>query len=1132
MQEQGGPKPKPQNLRFNRIKPGISGSNVQPAVSFPDDDDTGWYIDADHNVVLVLNGVDHTISGKNRTIHKNPLCIKDVSYIPQNIKEDYGTLYKKKGHPGLWWKTNTGEVDLTTNLNVYNSSEVVLDDEMLTESEVAFCLPVKFDDAELKQQISLLQEQIKKLSKAPIYDVVFSNKIASKIIGCDVLKVNNTVFLDKDESTCWKNMEDAVALIFKNALILSASNLGLSLNTTLILQDQESSKPTLSTEGHLYKKVGSDSLWWSTNNVNVELNKPHKTLNALDGSLSAPSISFEHEPNTGFYKLEKGGFAVAVLGSKVYNMNYNSVEVFKPVLLYDVNSGVGKLHKKPNDYNLWWTVDGEDHCLTQVDHLEKSNVDSLEQRVTVLEESNVDNLEQRLTILERKEEVENLKINLGSIVTKLSELENSSNLDQIKELLTSDLNQSKSELMAQINELKTTLNKYKSHPETLLILNSTVLDLRNKLNSLTLPTTQEVVVDEKLLERITSLESRPVLDVTGITNLIKDTVENYKSDLEKIYSNVVETTGKLDEANINITQLTSLSDVLTSKVGILEVNEEALTSTIAQLQVNNEELTSSVSSVVEQVKVNNEALTTVVSSVAEQVKVNNEALTNKTATLEVNQEALTNKTATLEVNQEALTNKTATLEVNQEALTTVVSSLAEQVKVNQEALTTDLAQVKVNQEALTTDLAQVKVNNEALTTDLAQVKVNNEALTTDLAQVKVNNEALTTDLAQVKVNNEALTNKVTNIVEEINEVNTSISQHQVTIDKVQLNDSMIKNDNNILLHCKFNSTPVAICTGLNLATDEPIKEGDVVYCDVDGKAHKLNSNVWASDLGAQQLYQTSTVVRCEAFGVSCIVEYNEEQNNVLCWLEKDGVTTEKKKLFSADVLPPNYTLNLVLIPGEVAVCCYKNYKTFIMLPADITDDLLIGETIYDNDSDDSLALLYDLYHGILYSVERTISNALFLQVYDIYGMSFRILKSKRLPGQNLTFVDFRQLDNNTLLLWYKESNTQVAQHVETDTLAFLDKCITENESLYYTAEQRIEHTRVVGLAQSDAVENMCSVVLRSQVFNSSISLKEHVGSRMYLTTHNEKSFPNNLSNSVVGSVLTVVVVNEFTMLVL
>lgn len=309
-----------------------------------------------------------------------------------------------------------------------------------------------------------------------------------------------------------------------------------------------------------------------------------------------------------------------------------------------------------------------------------------------------------------------------------------------------------------------------------------------------------------------------------------------------------------------------------------------------------------------------------------------------------------------------------------------------------------------------------------------------------------------------------------------------------------------------------------------------------------------------------------------------IVMYSVELNNfeAALFAVNPGTSNPIQKGYSQSsfatnpITGDNKTCKTLLLPGQVVVCSYSNYKTFLLLPSSYMSAFDTGGDVVDNDSSDCVDMIYDAQNAVIISVEKTISNTSFLQIYDIFGLDITQMRSKKIgnstviplglglnpltdnftlfysnaeaDGQifaqlfnhdgeliNLGLIyiqpsgalynsiltqDNIPVPNNGKLVWYKAGN---------HNYVCWPNGTTGTTSAIFNDNYGIQPAAFIGFADvfngDVKTNNICSVVLKGQIYNNVINLPiNYVGKKIYLDNKNiNLSYPNNITTNKIGN---------------
>lgn len=122
--------------------------------------------------------------------------------------------------------------------------------------------------------------------------------------------------------------DQVVGLTAGGNLTLAVAHDQAILYKPLSLSDSETASPAVVTEGRLYKKAGSNGLFWQTTTKEIDLTQQKWPLVAPDGNARTPSYTFEDSPGCGLYKTSDGSIAVAVNNAPVLTTKTDETTIY------------------------------------------------------------------------------------------------------------------------------------------------------------------------------------------------------------------------------------------------------------------------------------------------------------------------------------------------------------------------------------------------------------------------------------------------------------------------------------------------------------------------------------------------------------------------------------------------------------------------------------------------------------------------------------------------------------------------------------------------------------------------------------------------------------------------------------
>lgn len=289
----------------------------------------------------------------------------------------------------------------------------------------------------------------------------------------------------------------------------------------------------------------------------------------------------------------------------------------------------------------------------------------------------------------------------------------------------------------------------------------------------------------------------------------------------------------------------------------------------------------------------------------------------------------------------------------------------------------------------------------------------------------------------------------------------------------------------------------------------------------------------------------------------------------------------KASLTNDVVIADDKTCNALLLPGQIVVCSYGNAKTFILLSSAYDEAFTCCDMIIDTDSSDCVDMIYDTQNAVIISIEQTISDTAFLQIYDIFGTQISQVRTRKLSES--TFIPLGlsvNPDTDMFSVYYTDSSSdgqiksQVFYHDgESINLGLVftrstnselyspvvngdDNVISHNgKRVHYLGNNRqviswssentkstsalfndyygIQPTAFIGITNHAANSgDLCGVTPKGQIYHNTAELSNgYVGKKIYLNSNNmNATYPSNLSTTSIGNVFIGTVLTQHKIL--
>jgi peptidoglycan hydrolase CwlO-like protein len=244
-------------------------------------------------------------------------------------------------------------------------------------------------------------------------------------------------FLSSLSTGLFSPAQDVIGVVSGGSAKLIIGPEEIILYDKLVIKDSNTTTPSISQEGHLYKKSGDKGLFWSTLNGEIDITKSSfPQLSTNDGNETNPMFGFTSEYGTGIYKLFTGGLGISINGNNVLSIDKNIISANKPIELKDsegsiiLDNNVGRLYKKNGQSGLFWSTGGlEIDLTTKPEQKEESNTIP----VIISEVTKSDLAEVQYNVTDLQTAVTNIQSNLDTLSNQSSQI--ASNItDQITNL--------------------------------------------------------------------------------------------------------------------------------------------------------------------------------------------------------------------------------------------------------------------------------------------------------------------------------------------------------------------------------------------------------------------------------------------------------------------------------------------------------------------------------------------------------------------------------------------------------------------------------------------------------------------------------------------------------------------------
>jgi hypothetical protein len=288
----------------NKIIPKHVGSSKEPTITFNNDSTSGWYMDDDNNIVFTSSGSDNIIQSSQYTEFKTAIVLNDYD-VDFDIEKNSGVLYKKPDTGGLWWVSNGIETDLVSGTHnkivsltdsgsvkdFANSSNDKLDRKGVGNSDKLEKYGIDKDIyltniPELSESVLLSSDGLRETTKTGVLykkpdDKGLWWRVNNK--STDILNYKSVVS-GSDLEPAFSFTNDTSTGLFRSAnheiSITAGGNTVASFGSTVDIKSHVNIYDSENNFGSLYKKAGSDTLWWNINGKDVAL------TNGVGGSVN------------------------------------------------------------------------------------------------------------------------------------------------------------------------------------------------------------------------------------------------------------------------------------------------------------------------------------------------------------------------------------------------------------------------------------------------------------------------------------------------------------------------------------------------------------------------------------------------------------------------------------------------------------------------------------------------------------------------------------------------------------------------------------------------------------------------------------------------------------------------------
>jgi uncharacterized coiled-coil DUF342 family protein len=1132
-----------------------SGSTSKPGYSFSSDINTGINLLSNGVLSLVANSVESLRITDNSVKIFHPMEIVEVDVVDTATSNMSGKLYKKSGSTGLYWNVDGNEVNLIQDIP-----------EQITAPNV------------INEITNVTEEVTREITNNITNDITNTIPISYPLLADDST-LNNPVYSFSSDNTTgmYLTATNVLGLVAGGNLSLAVTPNDSIFYNTVVVKDSQTSTPSLSTEGHIYKKIGSTGLYWNTTNGELDLTKCQFPLLGVDGSAINPTYGFINSNGTGIYK-SSNGLGISVDGLSNILIGTTSTLFTKPLDISDNissnnnSTSIGRLYKKPSTNQLIWNVNGVEVDLTMTGVVDtiRHEISDVKQEVAEVKQEILDVKQE---ILDVKQDVSDVKQEILDVKQEMTEvkqeiLDVKQNITEVKQEMT-EVKQEILDVKQEMTEVKQEMTEVK---QEILDVKQDVSDVKQDVSDVKQEMTevkQEMAEAKQEMTEVKQEMAEAKQDVSDIKQEaaeVKQALLDVKQNISDVKQEMTEVKQDVSDVKQEMTEVKQ--DVSDVKQNITEVKQE-----ISDVKQNITEAKQNVSDVKQNITEAKQNITEVkqdVSDVKQTISEVKQVLDTSSVaitTLNANIGTLSNSVGTSinEVKEELHTTlltsiNTITSSINN--ITSLINStIADAIYTNNTIKSIAGADIQAGDVVAYDSLSNIvytalggKLGDSYLNTTGASfynisfdLPSCNKTAIFEISSVYTNN---VNDIVLSVVLYDATTSLVstdTSITLASFNTNTSYVTSIVEIDNATgwYVASIAEYNTNTILQIKFQLTYVQNCTINNLLTNtiilsNPILSMSSIYDVV------IDTIVVAAYTPATSDY--------------CIVLSSANTTNAIA----TSTGTIDLAITGGQIVDTDKQLHMLSLPGQVALISFGNHKTTIIVVG-YNISVTHGQTIIDYESYDCADMVYDINYGLVLTVEKTITPSCFIQVIDVLGTSIQKQSSVNFKSQTMEpfSLTYSNRTGNYVLL-YNNITSVVNMCLQTiffdgDNVTFGNRFLTNNSSKYidpdiirkgkwlfalnggiynymavwptnnmgvntissitYTDGYHGYPSGFIGLANNTVTANSeLSITPKGSVYNSSVVLNTNwLGKKIYVTV-TDLAFPGNLSISPINGI--------------
>ena len=135
-------------------------------------------------------------------------------------------------------------------------------------------------------------------------------------------------------------------------------------------------------------------------------------------------------------------------------------------------------------------------------------------------------------------------------------------------------------------------------------------------------------------------------------------------------------------------------------------------------------------------------------------------------------------------------------------------------------------------------------------------------------------------------------------------------------------------------------------------------------------------------------------------------------------VETMEIGTIETSLASIAIADANKQIHLSLIPGGTYIVSYGIVK-MVFITSSYSGSITPGDTFLDYESVDCAGMFYDNEHGVVMTLEKTVSGSCYIQILDVLGVAIQKMTSKGFKNANVEplGVSYNQLAGSYAILY-------------------------------------------------------------------------------------------------------------------